>query len=50
MEMDQRTEMRMERIRRRIARYLKEGASLSSPRVVALSQLLDRLVLAFYRP
>lgn len=49
MHVDYRTQLRMERIRRRIVRCLCTGESLSSPRVVALSRLLDRLVLSCYR-
>lgn len=49
MQLDSRTQERMDRIRRRIARCLDEGATLTSPRVVALSRLLDRLVLSCYR-
>jgi hypothetical protein len=39
----------MARIQRRIAACLAAGASLSSPKVVALSRLLDQLVLQSYR-
>ncbi|HYG58033.1 MAG TPA: hypothetical protein VD902_08235 [Symbiobacteriaceae bacterium] len=46
---DARTIIRMARIRRQIEARLKQGASLSSPRVVALSRRLDQLVLALYR-
>jgi hypothetical protein len=38
----------MARLQRRIAVELKAGASLSSPKVVALSRRLDQLVLQAY--
>lgn len=39
----------MARLQRRIADQLKAGATLSSPKVVELSQRLDRLVIQTYR-
>lgn len=39
----------MDRIRRQIAERLRAGESLTSPRVIALSRRLDRLVLHSYR-
>lgn len=46
---DIKKQIHMERLRRRIADHLRAGASLSSPKVVALSRRLDQLVLACYR-
>lgn len=46
---DVKTRIHMERLRRRIADHLRAGASLSSPKVVALSRRLDQLVLQAYR-
>jgi hypothetical protein len=39
----------MERLRRLIAAQLQAGSSLTSPKVLALSRRLDRLVLDCYR-
>ena len=44
-----RRQVHMERLRRLIAEQLRAGASLSSPKVVALSRRLDQLVLDCYR-
>lgn len=46
---DIKKQIHMERLRRRIADHLRAGASLSSPKVVALSRRLDQLVLDCYR-
>jgi hypothetical protein len=46
---DARIMVNMARLQRRIAVCLKEGETLSSPKVVALSRRLDQLVLACYQ-